>query len=164
MFVCQVCGDGVGNVQTAIVRGWLVVHKACLIDPSAALTPLTGGDRARLIRACFQHSVATCGECDRDYLITELGRDLLGRRHNLCPFCRSDLTASIRLHIAACAVVRVTDPEWQAEAKETLARARELRKATEQLGTRNELARIESEITRARARQTRRRSDPSTAK
>jgi hypothetical protein len=82
----------------------------------------------------------------------ELGADLLSNRYNLCPFCRLDLTWSIRQHIAVCGVVRVADPQWQAEAGEALVRARELKKASEQLHDTTELTRLESEVHQARAR------------
>jgi hypothetical protein len=47
-----------------------------------------------------------------------MGADLFSGRYHLCPFCRVDLTPSIRRHIEKCALIRVEDPRWQDEARE----------------------------------------------
>jgi hypothetical protein len=154
MFLCQVCGEAIRHAENVVLRGALVAHKECLAGSWPALAPLTPDERARLIRHCFRHQVAVCGQCGRDYGVMELGADIMSGRYNVCPFCRVDLTWSIRQHIAVCAVVRVADPQWQIEAGEALVRARELKKASQQLQDTAELTRATSEVEQARARRT----------
>jgi hypothetical protein len=153
MFLCQVCGEGIRHAENVVVHDALIAHKECLEGSSPAVHPLSADERARLIRHCYRHQVAVCGQCGRDYGVMELGADILSNRCNLCPFCRIDLTWSIRQHIAVCGVVRVADPQWQVEAGETLARARDLTKAGQQLRDTTALTRVESEVLRAQARQ-----------
>ena len=111
----------------------MAAHKDCIAAGLPAPVPrLTGAEHAKLIHLCFDHPIATCVKCGCDYRVTELGADVLvlAGHYDRCPFCRADLTWSIRQHIAVCAVVRVSEPRWQAEVREALARARELRKAS----------------------------------
>ena len=82
-----------------------------------------------------------------------MGNDLLTGRYCFCPFCRADLVWSVRQHIVDCAVVSQNDPRWQAEVREALRRARETRKASQQLHDAVELTRIESEVLLSKARQ-----------
>src|SRR5262245_60850554 len=82
-----------------------------------------------------------------------MGADLLRDQFSVCPFCRVDLTSSIRQHIAQCAAVQHSDPQWQAATREVLARAHEMRKLSQQLRDASELARVESEVLKARARE-----------
>ena len=63
---------------------------------------------------CWGHAVAACASCGRGFRQHELATDLFGHRTHLCPGCRVDLTASIREHLFACALVP-TEVRWRAE-------------------------------------------------
>lgn len=54
---------------------------------------------------CFDHAVARCDDCQRDYKITELGVEVLGRRYYFCAVCRLDFVDDLRLHILGCPVI-----------------------------------------------------------
>src|SRR5262245_45307045 len=94
-----------------------------------------------------------CPVCSRTYRIIEMGADLFSDGYHLCPFCRVDLTPSVRQHIADCSRIRLNDPWWQANTREALARARETRKASQQVRDAAELARVESEVLKTRSRE-----------
>src|SRR5262245_20999954 len=149
---CHECGEGIWTVADLIVEDTGAAHVACLMRRTVA--QLTDDERSRVIRNCWDHEVAVCGLCSRKYRLTEMGSDLVRGQYHFCPFCRLDLTWSLRQHIAACAVIRQNDPGWQAEAREALAHAREVRKVSSQLRDVSEVARIESEVLQARARRT----------
>ena len=152
--LCHLCGEGIWKAAELVLDGGRAAHFACW--ERHAVVPLTDDERSRLVRTCWDHEVAFCGACSRKYRITEMGSDLISdlirREHLFCPFCRVDLTWSIRQHIAACAVIRQNDPRWQAEAREALAHAREVRKLSSQLLDASELARVTSEELQRRAR------------
>src|SRR5262249_29298563 len=54
---------------------------------------------------CWDHAVAECTACARRFRQEELGSDPFGSRTYDCLHCRADLTASIRAHLAACAML-----------------------------------------------------------
>ena len=154
--LCYVCGEGIWKATDLTLEDGRTAHIACLERETGnplALDPLTGDERSRLTRNCWDHEVAVCGLCSRKYRLTEMGSDLTRGQYHFCPFCRVDLTWSIRQHIAACTVIRHNDPRWQTEVREALAHAREARKTSQQLRDAAELARIESELLLTRARE-----------
>src|SRR5262245_24638427 len=105
--------------QDLVITGLSAAHKGCLAhEADAALTP---DEHTRLIRFCFDHAVAACQSCRRQYRLTELSTDAKAdRRIPRCPSCRRGLGGSLREHLAACFVVRVGDPRWQAAFREAL--------------------------------------------
>src|SRR5262249_8120852 len=143
-FLCRLCGRSIQTVSDLFITALGVTHIACLERECA--DPLTDGEESRLIRLCWDHEVAVCGVCGRKYRIHELGADPFHERFQLCPICRVDLTPSVRQHIADCSRIRLNDPWWQANTREALARARETRKASQQVRDAAELARVESEV------------------
>jgi len=147
---CHECGEGIWTVADLIVEDAGAVHVACLMRRT--VSQLTNDERSRLIRHCWDHEVACCPLCSRKYRVNEMGSDLVGGEYHFCPFCRVDLTWSIRQHIAACAVIRQNDPHWQAEVREALAHAREVRKVSSQLRDTSELTRVTSEVLQRQAR------------
>ena len=67
---------------------------------------LSDAERRVLTAHCYDHFVATCEDCRRDYQFTALGFDVLGRRYYFCPSCRVDLVDALRLHILHCQAIR----------------------------------------------------------
>src|SRR5262245_8779694 len=152
MLVCRLCRQGIWAVQKFVLVDMGAAHVACL-ERSAA-DDLTGVERSRVIRLCWDHPVAACEACHREYRITEMGNDMLTGRYYFCPYCRADLIWSVRQHLADCAAVLQNDPRWQAEVREALRRARETRKTSQQIRDASELTRIESEVLRAKVEDT----------
>src|SRR5262245_31898104 len=148
--LCRLCGEGIWTVEELVLAGLGAAHATCL--ERSADDDLTDVERSRLIRNCSDHPVAACEACHREYRITEMGNDMLGGRYYFCPFCRVDLVWSVRKHIVECAVISQNDPRWQAEVREALAHAREVRKVSSQLRDTSELARVTSEELQRRAR------------
>ena len=68
-------------------------------------TVLTDTERRVLEVHCFDHAVATCADCQRDYKLTELGIDVIGRRYYFCPACHFPLLTELRLHILTCPTI-----------------------------------------------------------
>src|SRR5262245_35259428 len=124
IFQCRLCGQAIQQAAKLFMTASWVAHISCLerrrsvqglaVAPNTA-APLTDDERSRLFRFCWSHKVAVCRGCNQTYRVNELGADLFRGQYYLCPFCRVDLTSSIRQHIRACTVARQDDPEWQAE-------------------------------------------------
>jgi len=68
-------------------------------------TVLTDAERRVLEGHCFDHVVATCQVCKRDYKFAELGVDIIGRRYHFCPGCHFPLLSEVRWHILTCGVI-----------------------------------------------------------
>jgi hypothetical protein len=85
--VCRLCGQGIWTAQELVLAGLGAAHAACL-ERSAA-DDLTHNERSNLIRNCWNHSVARCEACAREYRLVEMGTDLLSGRSYFCPFCRA---------------------------------------------------------------------------
>jgi|SRR5215813_7264841 len=75
---------------------------------------------------CFDHAVARCDDCQRDYKLTELGVDVIGRRYYFCPVCRLNLVDDLRAHILGC-------PGIAAVLHERVERSRQLVKQSDSL-------------------------------
>jgi hypothetical protein len=72
---------------------------------------LTVEERRLLFQYCWDHAVASCGPCQADYRLPELGADPFRGLSHLCPRCRADLSASAREHVASCTALRVQEAE-----------------------------------------------------
>jgi hypothetical protein len=66
---------------------------------------LNAEERAILLTYCSDHQVAKCIACTGDFKLSDLAVDALGGPARLCPWCRRDLTDSIRTHIYGCALL-----------------------------------------------------------
>ena len=75
---------------------------------------LNNEERALLFTFCWDHPVAQCAACCQSFRQHQLAADLFGHHSHLCPRCRTDLTANLREHLFACAVVP-TEVRWKAE-------------------------------------------------
>jgi hypothetical protein len=72
---------------------------------------LSSAERVIMIRCCYDHDVAFCGDCARSYQVHRLGADWFHGKTDLCPQCRADLSDSIRLHLRWCKLVATR--RWQ---------------------------------------------------
>jgi hypothetical protein len=117
---------------------------------------LNGDERFALICYCFDHAVASCAPCGRAYREIELVTDYVSGRTHLCPYCRGDLTESIRAHLYACAMLPEEVRKRARAARET---AQRLVKQSRELADRADVLMREVEVTIAKLRETWRRSE-----
>ena len=64
---------------------------------------LSAEERAVLFTYCGGHRVL-CVSCNTTFYLRELVLDIVRRAH-LCPWCRWDLTATVREHLYECALL-----------------------------------------------------------
>src|SRR5215813_3028520 len=92
---------------------------------------LSAEEWALLFTYCGDHPVAECMRCTGKFHLREMtSRDPFGIRSYGCPFCHTDLTASIRTHLYACALLPA---EVRRRAQEARDAARHLVKQSQQL-------------------------------
>jgi len=92
---------------------------------------LSAEEWALLFTYCRDHPVAECIRCTGKFHLREMAsRDSFGIRSYECPFCHTDLTASIRTHLYACALLPA---EVRRRAQEARDAARHLVKQSQQL-------------------------------
>src|SRR5262249_8390784 len=99
---------------------------------------LTDVERRVLFVYCFDHTVASCADCRRDYKFDQLGIDIIGHRSYFCPVCRRGLVDEVRLHIVGC-------PGIAAALHEHVERSRELKKESDRLVLSSAILAAESE-------------------
>jgi hypothetical protein len=100
---------------------------------------LTPDERWALVVYCGDHPVAVCPTCSEAVTIHRVGADLILARHDFCPICRADLTATMRKHLAECTWIRV-------QGREVRERAQELRQQTRETAKRSEQARDRADV------------------
>jgi len=84
---------------------------------------LTPEERALVFLYCSEHAVARCAVCDISYHYNQLAADILdGRRTNMCPRCRQDLTEVVRAHLFRCAMLPSEVPREAREVREAAQR------------------------------------------
>ena len=92
---------------------------------------LSAEEWALLFTYCRDHPVGECIRCTGKFHLREMAsRDSFGIRSYGCPFCHTDLTASIRAHLYACALLPA---EVRRRAQEARDAARHLVKQSHQL-------------------------------
>src|SRR5215831_1139337 len=103
---------------------------------------LTPEERALLFVYCSDHDVATCVACDLQFPMIKLAADPLGGRTNVCPRCRTDLTASVRAHVFSC---RILPAEIRRRTMEVRDAAQLLIKRSQELSDRSDVLIREAE-------------------
>ena len=68
---------------------------------------LTSDERAALVAYCNDHPVAVCPKCAELLTAKRLGTDFILGQATVCRMCRTDLTPTLRSHLANCTWVRV---------------------------------------------------------
>jgi hypothetical protein len=112
---CPQCSRMISPEDTIVFGSGRLVHLDCR-RPRV----LSAEEWALLFTYCRDHPVAECVRCTGTFPLREMGsRDSFGIRSYGCPFCHADLTASIRAHLYACALIPA----------EVLCRAQEARDA-----------------------------------
>ena len=103
---------------------------------------LTPEERALLFVYCSDHDVANCVPCGLQFPMIKLAADPLGGRTNLCPRCRTDLTASVRAHLFGCPIL---PEEIQRRTHEVRDAAQVLIKRSQELADRSDVLIREAE-------------------
>jgi hypothetical protein len=120
---CAKCGRSIALTDVIESFAGRLSHLDC-----ARAEGLTPEERALVFIYCSDHIVTKCTPCGLEFHMMQLAADPLGGRTNLCPRCRTDLTASVRAHLFACAI----PPE------EIRLRAQEVRDAAQMLVKRSQ--------------------------
>src|SRR5499427_2346433 len=97
---CTKCGRSIAVADVIESSAGRLSHLDC-----ARAQGLTPEERALLFVYCSDHDVAKCVPCDLQFPMLKLAADPLGGRTNLCPRCRTDLTASVRPHLFGCPIL-----------------------------------------------------------
>ena len=116
---CRKCSQPIGLTDIVGLSDGHLSHVDCQRPQT-----LTAEERSLVFVYCSAHVVARCVSCDQSVRFNELGCDLFGgRRTNLCPRCRTDLTPNVREHLYGCAMLP----------NEVRVRARDVREAAQRL-------------------------------
>jgi hypothetical protein len=97
---CPLCQQAISPDDTVMSVGYGMAHVDC--GRPRSLRP---DEHVLLYVYCWNHAVAECAACDRSFRQEELGSDPFGSCTCECLHCRADLTASIRAHLTACAIL-----------------------------------------------------------
>jgi len=97
---CSLCQQVISPDDTVGSVGYGMAHVDC--GRPRSLSP---EEHVLLYVYCWHHAVAECAACARSFRQEELGSDPFGSHTYECLHCRADLTASIRAHLAACAML-----------------------------------------------------------
>jgi hypothetical protein len=98
--ICPKCSRPIAVADVIESSAGRLVHLDC-----ARAQGLTPEERTLLFIYCSDHHVAKCLPCGLQFEMLKLAADPLGGRTNLCPRCRTDLTASVRAHLFSCSVL-----------------------------------------------------------
>jgi hypothetical protein len=124
--ICSKCSRPIAVADVIESSAGRLVHLDC-----ARAQGLTPEERTLLFIYCSDHHVAKCLPCGLQFEMMELAADPLGGRTNLCPRCRTDLTASVRAHLFSCPVLPA---EVQRRTQEVRDAAQMLVKRNQQVG------------------------------
>src|SRR5206468_5056863 len=101
---CPQCSLTISPEDTIVFGYGLLGHLDCR-RPRV----LSAEERTLLFVYCRDHQVAECVRCMGKFRLREVtSLDLFGIRSHGCPWCRTDLTDSIRAHLYGCAMLPVT--------------------------------------------------------
>jgi DNA-directed RNA polymerase subunit RPC12/RpoP len=128
---CAKCGRPIALTHVIESSDGGLSHLDC-----ARAEGLTNEERALLFVFCSDHVVAKCIPCGLEFRMVQLAADPMSGRTNLCPECRTDLTANVRSHLFECADLP----------KEIRQRTREVRDAAQMLIKRSQQLVDRSEI------------------
>jgi hypothetical protein len=104
---------------------------------------LSAEEWALLFTYCRNHAVGDCVRCAGKFLLREVvSIDQFGIRSNGCPWCHTDLTDSVRVHLYACAMLPAEVRQRAQAAREA---ARRLVKQSQQLRDNTDLLMQEAE-------------------
>jgi hypothetical protein len=142
--ICPQCSQVISAADTIVLGPGRVAHLDC-----GRPRILSAEERVLLFTYCRYHLVP-CVTCDASFYLWQLALDF-GRRTHFCPWCRRDLTDSVREHLYQCALVPENVRRAAKEARDT---ARILVKETQQLRATADVLMREAETAAAALRET----------
>ena len=99
-WTCPQCSGVISPEDTVLFGRGRLSHLDC-----RRRRILSADERALLSTYCRDHRVP-CATCGASFYLSELVFDpIIGGRTHLCPWCRRDLTASVREHLYQCALL-----------------------------------------------------------
>jgi len=134
---CAKCSRSIAVADVIESSTGRLTHLDCA--PTQGLTP---EERVLLFVYCSDHDAAKCVACDLQFPMMKFAADPLGGRTNLCPRCRTDLTASVRAHLFSC---HVLPDEIRRRAQEVRSAAQVLIKHSQELADRSDVLIREAE-------------------
>jgi hypothetical protein len=99
-WICPECSKAISADDTVNFVRERITHFYCR-QPRT----LSAEERTLLFLHCWEHAVAKCRPCAREYRLSELAQDLFSGQDYLCPQCRVDLLDSVRRHLYSCSMV-----------------------------------------------------------
>jgi hypothetical protein len=135
---CPQCSRPISADDTIVFTRRLLGHLDC-----RRTRVLSAEERFLLVIYCRDHSVAECVRCAGTFHLREVASiDQFGIRSHGCPWCHTDLTDSIRVHLYGCAMLPV---EVRRRAQAAREAARSLVKQSGQLSDRADVLLREAE-------------------
>ena len=98
--VCPNCARAISPRDTLVFDRGRPTHFDC--KQPGAVSP---EERFFMFAYCRTHDVAECRACVTRFRLRDLALDPISGRIQLCPWCRRDLTDSVRSHIYDCTLV-----------------------------------------------------------
>jgi len=99
--ICPQCSRVISQEDTFVFGSGRLGHLDCR-RPRV----LSAEEWALLFTYCQDHPAAECIRCQGKFHLREMAsRDSFGIRSCGCPFCHTDLTASIRAHLYSCVML-----------------------------------------------------------
>src|SRR5215467_13970067 len=114
---CQLCQQVISPDDTVMSVGYGMAHVDC--QKPRSLSP---EEHVLLYVYCWDHAVAECAGCGRSFRQEEFRADPFDSRTYGCRHCGADLTASIRAHLAVCAMLPEELRRREKEAREVTQR------------------------------------------
>jgi hypothetical protein len=142
--ICAQCSQVISSEDTITVGPGRLAHLDC-----ERPRILNAEERVLLFMYCRDHLVL-CVTCNARFHLWQLGLDF-GRRTHFCPWCRRDLTDSVREHLYLCALLPESVRRAAKAARDT---ARILVKETQQRRATADMLMREAEAAVAALRET----------
>jgi hypothetical protein len=99
---CQACGQ---LISTDDAISFSVASRQLTHFDCRRPRTLTPEERLLIATYCWDHVVAACPTCDRNYRLPELVSVIVDGDTHYCPFCHVDLIDSVRAHLYACTML-----------------------------------------------------------
>src|SRR5262245_29507479 len=136
---CPECQRAIAPEDTVSFDGSRLTHLDC--GRPRTLTP---EERLLLATYCWEHTVAGCTACAREYRLPEVISAIVDGDTHYCPFCRRDMIDDVRVHLYGCEMlpdsVRGRARAARQAARELVKRSHELRDAADVLMRQSEVA------------------------
>src|SRR5262249_38308512 len=142
--ICPQCSQVISSEDTIVLGPGRLAHLDC-----GRPRILKAEERVLLFMYCRDHLIR-CVTCEASFYLRQLVLDF-GRRTHFCPWCRRDLTDSVREHLYQCTLLPESVRRAAKAARDT---ARILVKGSQQLRATADVLMREAEAAVAALRET----------